>query len=75
MEECGEEEGDEPSGYEGDEDLDGEGEAAGGEDAAIEAEDGEFGKGDGEDVPELEDEEDLWLLSCMVYFFRWLYIP
>ena len=30
-----------------------------GEDAPVEGEDGQFGEGDGEDVPELEDEEDL----------------
>ena len=60
MEECGEEEGDEPAEGDGYEDPDYTGEASGGEEAAIEAEDGEFDEGYGYDVPKLFYEEDLW---------------
>ena len=59
MEECREEEGDGPAdcdGYEGPDDA---GEASGGEEAAVEAEDGEFYEAYGYDVPELFYEEDL----------------
>ena len=60
MEECGEEEGDEPAEGDGYEDPDDAGEAPGGEEAAVEAEDGEFYEGYGYDVPKLFYEQDLW---------------
>ena len=60
MEECSEEEGDEPADGDGHEDPYDPGEAPGGEEAAVEAEDGEFYKGYGYDVPKLFYEEDLW---------------
>ena len=59
LEECREEERDGPANGDGYEDPDDAGEAAGGEEAAIEAEDGEFYEAYGYDVPELFYEEDL----------------
>ena len=59
LKECSEEEGDEPAEGEGYEDPDDAGEAPGGEEAAVEAENGEFNEGYGYDVPELFYEEDL----------------
>ena len=63
LEECGEEEGDEPAESDGYEDPDDAGVAPGGEEAAVEAEDGEFYKAYGYDVPKLFYEEDLWEVS------------
>ena len=70
MEECGEEEGDEPADSDGYEDPYDAGEAPGGEEAAIEAEDGEFYKAYGYDVPELFYEEDLWEYLDSLQQFR-----
>ena len=60
MEECRKEKRDGPADGDGYEDPDDAGEASGGEEAAIEAEDGEFYEAYGYDVPELFYEEDLW---------------
>ena len=60
MEECRKEEGDGPADGDGYEDPDDAGEAPGGEQAAVEAEDGEFYEAYRYDVPELFYEEDLW---------------
>ena len=59
LEEGCEEEGDGPADGDGYEDPDDTGKAAGGEEAAIEAEDGEFYEAYRYDVPELFYEEDL----------------
>lgn len=59
MEECCEEEGDGPADGDGYEDPDDAGEASGGEETAVEAEDGEFYEAYGYDVPKLFYEEDL----------------
>lgn len=60
MEERREEERDRPADGNGYEDPNDAGEAPGGEEAAIEAEDREFYEAYGYDVPELFYEEDLW---------------
>ena len=70
MEECREEEGDGPADGDGYEDPDDAGEAPGGEEAAVEAEDGEFYEAYGYDVPELFYEEDLWEILESVRQFR-----
>ena len=59
LEEGGEEEGDEPGDDDDEHDADDGGEAADGEDAGVEVEDGELDEGYGEDVEELESEEAL----------------
>ncbi len=71
MEECGEEEGDEPAEGNAYEDPDDSGEAPGGEEAAVEAKGGEFYEAYGYDVPKLFYEEDLWkVLDSLQHFGR-----
>lgn len=68
LEEGCEEEGDEPGDDDDYQDCNGNGEAAEGEDSAVEAKDSEFNKGDRGDVPELEGEKDLEVIGTDVQF-------
>ena len=71
LEQGGEEEGDEPGDDDDEHDADDGGEAADGEDAGVEVEDGELDEGYGEDVEELEGEEALRCLIVSEALSRW----